>query len=353
MQNLGWLSSSVLEDLEAVSQWSETDLRIIVDSPTVITGGSGFIGTWLTLSWVFAHKKFGGNGRLLVTSRNSASNRHLIDSIHPSAPVTYVDSDIREFVIPPEFQNSLLVHAATPASDELNRSDPDLMLSIIVDGQKQLLRESTRINVKRFLFLSSGAVYGPQPLDLPNLREEMFNVVDISSSNSAYSKGKRLAEEMGNKASTESDLHFVTARLFAFLAPYLPMDTHFAAGNFLSQATSNSKITIRSGGGSQRTYQYGSDMVSWLWTLLVRGQVGDAYNVGSDQEVSILGLAQTIQNQVSPRVDLEVLGVDTPENVSRYVPSIEKMKHQFGLTNHVALESAIRKTESWLRYRPA
>ena len=353
MQNLGWLSSSVLEDLEAVSQWSETDLRIIVDSPTVITGGSGFIGTWLTLSWVYAHKKFGGNGRLLVTSRNSASNRHLIDSIHPSAPVTYVDSDIRELVIPPEFQNSLLVHAATPASDELNRSDPDLMLSIIVDGQKQLLRESTRINVKRFLFLSSGAVYGPQPLDLPNLREEMFNVVNHSSSNSAYSEGKRLSEEMGIKASTESGLQFVTARLFAFLAPYLPMDTHFAAGNFLSQATSNLKITIRSGGGSQRTYQYASDMVSWLWILLVGGQAGDAYNVGSDQEVSILGLAQTIQNQVSPRVDLEVLGVDTPENVSRYVPSIEKMKHQFGLTNHVALESAIRKTESWLRYRPA
>ena len=135
MQNLDWLSPSVLEDLEAISDWSEADLRIIVDAPTIITGGSGFIGTWLTLSWVYAHKKFGGNGRLLVTSRNSASNKHLVDSVNPSAPVTYVDSDIREFVIPPEFEHSFLVHAATPASDELNRSDPNLMLSIIVDGQ--------------------------------------------------------------------------------------------------------------------------------------------------------------------------------------------------------------------------
>ena len=353
MQNLDWLSPSVLEDLEAISAWSEADLRTIVDSPTIITGGSGFIGTWLTLSWVYAHKKFGGNGRLLVTSRNSASNKHLVDSVNPSASVTYVDSDIREFVIPPEFEHSFLVHAATPASDELNRSDPNLMLSIIVDGQRQLLRESTRVNVRRFLFLSSGAVYGPQPLDLPNLREEIFSVLGNLSSNSAYSEGKRVSEGLGNKAVIDTNLQFVTARLFAFLAPFLPMDTHFAAGNFLSQATSNSKITIRSGGGSQRTYQYASDMVSWLWILLVRGQVGDAYNVGSDQEISILGLAQTIQNQVSPRVGLEVLGVDTPENVSRYVPSIEKMKNQFGVTNLVALDSAIQKTESWLRCRPA
>ena len=352
MQNLDWLSPSVLQDLEDIAHWSETDLRTIVDSPTIITGCSGFIGTWLTLSWVYAHKKFGGRGKLLVTSRNSQSNRDMIDSINSQAPVTYFDSDIRELVIQPEFENSYLVHAATPASEELNRSNPELMLSIIVDGQKQALLESQRVNVKRFLFLSSGAVYGQQPLDLPYLREEMFNAPFSSGANSAYSEGKRISEDIGNEASLESGLQFVTARLFAFLAPYLPMDTHFAAGNFLSQATNSSKITIRSGGGSQRTYQYGSDMVMSLWALLARGQSGEAYNVGSDQEISILELAQAIQNQVSPRVELEVLGVDTPENVSRYVPSIEKMKKEFGLTNHIALDVAVRYTESWLRCRP-
>jgi dTDP-glucose 4,6-dehydratase len=336
MQNLDWLSPSVLEDLEAVSDWSEADLRTIVDSAMIITGGSGFIGTWLTLSWVYAHKKFDGGGKLLVTSRNSESNRYLIELINPTAPVTYLDSDIRELVIPPEFENSFLVHAATPASDELNRSNPDLMLSIIVDGQKQVLLESQRVNVKRFLFLSSGAVYGQQPLDLPYLREEMFNAPQSLSAKSAYSEGKRISEDMGNRTSLESGLQFVTARLFAFLAPYLPMDTHFAAGNFLSQATNASPISIRSGGGSQRTYQYASDMVVWLWTLLARGQTGEAYNVGSDQEISVLGLAQTIQSQVLPMVELEVVGVDTPENVSRYV----------------ALDTSIQKTVSWLRQRP-
>jgi nucleoside-diphosphate-sugar epimerase len=74
--------------------------------------------------------------------------------------------------------------------------------------------------------------------------------------------------------------------------------------------------------------------------------------VGSDQEISVLGLAQTIQSQVLPMVELEVVGVDTPENVSRYVPSVEKMKKEFGLTNHVALDTSIQKTVSWLRQRP-
>jgi dTDP-glucose 4,6-dehydratase len=180
----------------------------------------------------------------------------------------------------------------------------------------------------------------------------MFNAPQSLSAKSAYSEGKRISEDMGNRTSLESGLQFVTARLFAFLAPYLPMDTHFAAGNFLSQATNASPISIRSGGGSQRTYQYASDMVVWLWTLLARGQTGEAYNVGSDQEISVLGLAQTIQSQVLPMVELEVVGVDTPENVSRYVPSVEKMKKEFGLTNHVALDTSIQKTVSWLRQRP-
>jgi hypothetical protein len=51
-------------------------------------------------------------------------------------------------------------------------------------------------------------------------------------------------------------------------------------------------------------------------------------------------------------VELEVLGLDTPENVSRYVPSVEKMNKEFGLTNHVELVNAIRRTESWLRFQP-
>lgn len=353
MHNLDWLSASVIEDLEAIARRSEADLRTIVDSSTIITGGSGFVGTWLTLSWVYAHKKFGGSGELLVTSRNSASNRHMINSINSVAPVTYFDSDIRELVINPKFEDSFLVHAATPASDELNRNNPDLMFSIIVDGLKQVLLESTRVHVKRFLFLSSGAVYGQQPLDLPYLSEDMFSALHKSSVNSAYSEGKRISENLGNSALLENGLQFVTARLFAFLAPYLPLDSHFAAGNFLSQATKNSKITLRSGGGSQRTYQYASDMVSWLWTLLVRGRGGEAYNVGSDQEVSILELAQSIQNQVLPRVELEVLGVDNSENVNRYVPSIVKINKEFGNFNHVELDDAIKRTESWLRCRPA
>ena len=62
--------------------------------------------------------------------------------------------------------------------------------------------------------------------------------------------------------------------------------------------------------------------------------------------------APFLPKELKQVLKLRIEGVDTPENVSRYVPSVEKMKKEFGLTNHVALDVAIRKTESWLRSRP-
>ena len=349
MSNPNLVSPSVLEDLEAIANSSETDLRTIVDIPTIITGCSGFIGTWLTLSWVYAHKKFGGSGKLLVTSRNSESNRHLVESINPTAPVTYLDSDIRELIIVPGFEKSFLVHAATPASDELNRSNPDLMLSTIVDGQKQVLLESRRVNVNRFLFLSSGAVYGQQPLDCPYLSEEMFNSFENSGPPSAYRAGKRISEDMGIKESLESGLHFVTARLFAFIAPYLPLGAHFAAGNFIRDAIDSNEIEIMSGGGSVRSYLYATDLCSQLWALLARGESNNAYNVGSSLEVTIKELADAVVQQVNNSANVVVRGTDNSMNVTRYIPCVEKMERELEKSQTIFLDEALARTTLWLR----
>jgi dTDP-glucose 4,6-dehydratase len=190
------INEQIFSDLEEIYQNSVHDLEELVNKPLVITGASGFVGTWLTLSWVSARKKLNGRGRLLITSRNPESLLPLTNIIDSESPITAVPSDIRNLAIPSDFVSGNLIHAATPASAALNSSDPAQMLKIIIEGQETVLAEAIRTNNK-VLFLSSGAVYGRQPMDLGQLTESWEGGPLIGDSNSAYHEGKRVAELMG------------------------------------------------------------------------------------------------------------------------------------------------------------
>ena len=342
------ITSQILSDLEEIIQTSVSDLEEIVNKPLVITGASGFVGTWLTLSWVAARKRLNGRGQLLITSRNPQSLLPLVNVIDSRSPVTALSSDIRNLHIPSEFRNGNLIHAATPASAALNASDPAAMLKIIIEGQERVIVEAVRMN-NRLLFLSSGAVYGRQPLDLSHLPETWEGAPQIGDSNSAYHEGKRVAELMGNIAATKQGLHFISARLFAFIAPFLPLGPHFAAGNFIRDALSSNQIEIQSGGGSVRSYLYATDLCSGLWALLARGETGSAYNIGSDQDITIKELAIKVAWLAGTNARVNVRGLDTPENVSRYVPSLERLHNEIGMKQSVSLEQSLKRTISWLQ----
>ena len=342
------ITSQILSDLEEIIQTSTSDLEEIVNKPLVITGASGFVGTWLTLSWVAARKRLNGRGQLLITSRNPQSLLPLINVIDSRSPVTALSSDIRNLHIPSEFRNGNLIHAATPASAALNASDPAAMLKIIIEGQERVIVEAVRMN-NRLLFLSSGAVYGRQPLDLSHLPETWEGAPQIGDSNSAYHEGKRVAELMGNIAATKQGLHFISARLFAFIAPFLPLGTHFAAGNFIRDALSSNQIEIQSGGGSVRSYLYATDLCSSLWALLARGESMRAYNVGSEQEVTIKNLALEVASCINKDADVVVHGIDNSENVNRYVPSVDRAMNELGISQIVSLAQAISRTSTWLK----
>ena len=340
-------SSVLTADLLAITQSIPSDLKLVVDSNTLITGASGFVGRWLTLSWLSARQELNGSGRLMVLARNVDGLRQLCSIYGATSEVIYVESDIRDFTIPSEFALRYVIHAATPASESLNSRQPEEMLSIIVEGQRNILNESIRNGVEKFLFLSSGAVYGKQPLNVPRIAEDYSGGPLPTDIKSAYHEGKRVAELMGNIHAANDKISFVTGRLFAFLAPYLPLNSHFAAGNFLLDAINEQDIIVRSDGQSIRSYQYGSDLCVFLWALLIRGRTGESYNVGSDEEISILNLALQVKSALQTVSKVEIIGKNDPATRTRYVPSIEKIKTELSVSNLVDLQTSIARTADW------
>jgi dTDP-glucose 4,6-dehydratase len=132
------------------------------------------------------------------------------------------------------------------------------------------------------------------------------------------------------------------------VGPYLPLDIHFAIGNFIRDALAGGPIVIKGDGTACRSYLYAADLVIWLWTILLQGKNCRAYNVGSDKVVTIAELAQLIAKD-NP-VDLEVkiqkrsLPGVLPE---RYIPSIERAKTELKLSEYIELKTAIQNTEKW------
>jgi dTDP-glucose 4,6-dehydratase len=136
------------------------------------------------------------------------------------------------------------------------------------------------------------------------------------------------------------------ARSFAFLGPYLPLDAHFAAGNFLNDGLDGRSIRVNGDGTPYRSYLYAADLAIWLWTILFRGELGRAYNVGCEREVTVAELACMIagyfatgtQFCTAPRPDAKA---------ARYVPSTRRAREELGLETWISLEEAVDRTARW------
>lgn len=341
------INEVIREDLETITAAVTSDIHKIVNSQVVLTGASGFIGTWLTLSFLHARRELGGTGQIFLNCRNSAPLQKILVEAEFDEGYEIVEADVRDFPEGVIQDGTLLIHAATPARASLNSGNPLEMFDIIVEGQKRLLYLAAQKSSVRFLFLSSGAVYGSQPLGLSGIPETWIGAPDVMNPSNAYHEGKRAAELLGNVYTASSTLEFVSARLFAFLAPFLPLEEHFAAGNFLVNALDNSDIKINSGGGSVRSYMYSTDMCADLWTLLIKGKNNEAYNVGSQNEICLRDLAGKIRDIVNPKSQVMIQGVDTEENVSRYVPDTKKIQLLHSRQTSHTLDDAIRRTSKW------
>jgi dTDP-glucose 4,6-dehydratase len=139
------------------------------------------------------------------------------------------------------------------------------------------------------------------------------------------------------------------ARCWAFIGPHLPLDTHFAAGNFLRNALDSSTIQIGGDGTAERSYLYAADLAIWLWTILVKAPPLRAYNVGSGQAVSIRGLAEVIANQQHPALPIAIAKLPVPgASPARYVPCVRRAS-ELGLAETISLEDAVQRTLKWLR----
>ena len=318
-----------------------------------ITGGTGFFGCWLLESFLFANQQLSLKASISVLTRRPDSVRQTLPHLMLDPAITLHEGDVRHFEFP-KGEYSHVIHAAADMSTELNDENPLLILDTIVQGTHHMLDFAVHCKTEKFLLTSSGAVYGKQPNDMTHIPEDYPGAPDPLDLRSAYGTGKRTAEQLCALYTKQYGISSIIARCFAFVGPYLPLDAHFAIGNFIRDAGNGGPIIIKGDGTPRRSYLYAADLAIWLWTILLRGSALRPYNVGSEVVLSIADLAKAVAGLSKVEVKISIKH-PAPTNIpaEQYVPSTKVARDELGLFQWVDLETSIGKTSQWhLRTNP-
>lgn len=316
-----------------------------------LTGGTGFVGCWLLESFVWANDRLGLGGQAVVLTRDPRAFQRKVPHLAGHPAIQLHAGDVRDFVFPTgSFTH--VVHAAAQSSAPPTAIDPLAMLDTIVGGTRRVLEGARAWGVGRLLFVSSGAVYGRQPTECPRVAEDERGGPDVTDPRAAYGEGKRAAELLCAIYAARYGLPTTIARGFAFLGPYLPLDAHFAAGNFIRDRLRGGPIVVQGDGTPLRSYLYAADLAIWLWTILARGQSGRTYNVGSEELISIGELARAVAGVEPPTMEVVILRRPLAGQLAeRYAPSTARARAELGLQQWISLDDALRRTLRWHRLR--
>jgi nucleoside-diphosphate-sugar epimerase len=332
-------------DLDHILARARAPFLSLRDANLFITGGTGFFGHWLLESLLYANDTLSLNLHATVLTRDAAAFRAKSPHLADAPYITLLEGDIATFAFPRE-PHSHIIHAATDSGGQQASRPPADLYNDILDGTRHVLDFAQDTAALRLLYTSTGAVYGrsttllhtPETYAAPSLPPH------------SYEAAKHAAEDL---CLASPNLNPVLARCFAFVGPHLPLDRHFAIGNFIGAALANQPIHIKGDGTPRRSWLYMADLAIWLWTLLAGGQPGRAYNVGSDDGMTIaeaahLTAATLLPTLPVPTLPVQIDGIPNPSApLNSYVPDITRARSELSLAVTIPLPEALRRTAAW------
>jgi nucleoside-diphosphate-sugar epimerase len=347
------LSALIAGDLEEILRRASVAMRRLEGKTVVVAGGAGFLPSYLVDSLAYANDRLLDSPCRVISIDNMATGvASRLEHLKGRDDVAFVEQDIVQPVSLDE-RADYIVHAASIASPTWYRQYPLETIDVNVTGTRNLLDLAREHEVRGFLYLSSSEIYGdPAPERVPTT-EDYWGHVSSTGPRACYDESKRLAEAL---CMTYFRLYGTPVKLvrpFNVYGPRLRLDDGRVIPDLISDALNGRSITLYSDGRATRSFCYIADFVTALVLLLVAEVAGEAYNVGNDQEVTIMEAAEMVDRISGRELGVRLETNEDPDyltdNPSRRSPNLTKAKAAIDWTPAVDLEEGLRRTYRYYR----
>lgn len=307
----------------------------------LLIGGTGFFGKSFLDSFQRGKLNTWGVNKVIAMSRNANQLRSVAPNLI-SDQVELINADIASVNELPKADFVIHAAASTDARSYLNK--PAEEAKNIDAGISNYVRLARKFHSKsKIVYTSSGAVYGSQNADVEFLREdaEFEPLETLQDAKKTYAVAKRNAERVFEGLRGDCK-NAAIARCFAFVGRYLPLNTHFAVGNFIRDVIEKKPIEVKAKYSVFRSYMFADDLVHWLMTIANSSNyANETYNVGSSQSVLLHDLAIWMASEYNTNCKVQEI---ESNNIDRYIPSTEKALSQLGLELTYDLQDSIKET---------
>ena len=320
---------------------------VLNNQSILITGGTGFIGKWISEMVSYINFTNNLNIKLYLLGRDIVKFKEEVPHLAEKSFVNLIEQDVRYLHDLPSDVNYVIHAAGTPDNRE-HVTDPLKTIETFYKGTQSLLDAASRIqHLKRIVHLSSHQVYGKNEIG-KLITENSFGSFEALNISNCYAESKRIAESLCSCYKNNFRLPIIILRPFAFIGPYQDIEKPWAINSFIRDAILGGPIRILGNGLTERSYLYASDMAYCILKSLIDGKIGEVYNLGSNTPISLNELAIKVNNHSPSK--MEILSKSSKENylsVSKLVPNTDKINQELHFKEIFTIDEAIDRTILW------
>lgn len=302
----------------------------------LVTGGAGFIGSHLCEYLIGKGYNVTCLDNLLTGSKKN------IEKLLADPKFEFIEADVTKPINQITNEIKYIFHLASPASPVDYQKHPEETLLTNSQGTINVLNLA-KDSGARVLIASTSEVYG-DPLEHPQ-KETYLGNVNSFGPRSCYDEGKRFSEAATYVFLHKYDLDARIVRIFNTYGPKMQKDDGRVVSNFISQALSNSSISVDGDGSQTRSFCYVTDLVEGMFKAMFSEKTkGEIFNLGNPDEYTIKELAEKIIRLTDSKSEVKYSGNFRKDDPMRRKPDITKAKNILGWEPKISVDIGLQKT---------
>ena len=340
------------EDIQKIIDSVGSHFNLLQGKKILVTGADGFLPSYLVDTFAVLNRTSLSHNPVSVfllnrrAPENSIRLKHHIGNPH----IKFLQGDVAAANALPSGIN-FIIHGASRSSPKDYLANPLDTIDANTVGTRVLLEYALKNPLEGFLFLSTVEVYGePDEKHIP-IAETYRGNVDVLGERAVYQESKRFGETLCRVFFASFGVPAKIARIFHTYGPRLNLSDGRVIPEFMRRCLASEDLEIIRGGSSIRTFAYVSDTIAGIWKILLQGKSGEAYNVGSDEEITVENLAKLYMKMFNNTIRIKMPQDFPPAHLaaspSKSAPDLRKIRSELGYEPRVSIADGLARLKQW------